>query len=201
MLLYLRARKTLRALAIIGAVQVVILATGATKVPFLSLADGGSVQLPAALLLPVLAAAAVAYSVAAPTSVLERVAVRPLQRLDAVLVLGYCLFLLVSGGLLWTAGVDLAAESTRNALGFVGATCLAVRFLGPGPGTTILPVYVLLSVASGGARRPRPWTWFLVQDAGPRDVTIALLLLGLGLLCWSSQERTGGSRGFPQTAV
>jgi hypothetical protein len=201
MLLYLRARKTLRALAIIGAVHIVILTTGTTEIPFLSLADGGSVQLPAALFLPVLVAAAVAYSVATPTSVLERLAVRPLPRLDAVLVLGYCLFLLVSGCLLWAAGVDLAAESTRNALGFVGATCLAVRFLGPGLGTTILPVYVLLSVASGGARRPRPWSWFLVQDAGPRDVTIALLLLGLGLLCWSSQERTGGSRGFAQTAV
>lgn len=189
---WLRVRRLGGSIAVTVAVLAILGVVGDLSVPMFSLGSLADLALPVSMVAPVAIAIVVPWSLGRGDERLEGVAVRPVDHLDAALVL-----LLVVGFGATAAATEavglttLGIEAGRNGLGLVGMA-LAARWLVGGEAAGLAPVAYVVLVGFFGGDSPRTaewWAW-LVRPAGSASAaTQSIALLGLGLLLTARGRR------------
>ncbi|NJO83108.1 MAG: hypothetical protein HC828_09995 [Blastochloris sp.] len=153
--------------------------------------DGSIIPLP--LVLPFAVAIAVAFSLTTGDPLLERVASRPILLLDSlyagsIAVAALLVCLLIEQ----VFDIDLALETGRNALGYIGLVLLGRRMLGVQV-AALVPIVVVLGLALLGISSSGAfywWSWPFVPDNNLWSWVVMVSLLIVGML--ATLIRPGG---------
>ena len=182
--LWLKARRARQIAASVAAAVIAIAGVGEIKISLPVFGELSGLQMPLALLAPVVLVLTLAAGLANGDPRVEAVASRRIALLDAVLVATATAALAVLCVVIQLVGFStLGAAAARNAIGLAGILLLC-RPLGMRV-AAIVPVGFLVFVAafgSDGTGNPDWWAWAVASGANSGSWAIAAALAAAGLL-------------------
>ncbi|MER7108385.1 hypothetical protein [Streptomyces sp. NPDC000229] len=159
-----------------------LLAGSALPIPSLFSGVGNGIPIP--LVIPVIPAAIVLHAVNQVPEAYNTVAVRPVQRYRACMIITACIAAAVlAGAENYLIDFPIAFAVARNLAGYLGVGLIVQHLFGPryGPlSVATVPVFCAL-VGLGPTGRPFAWTWPVHEAASALAGATAVCLFGIGL--------------------
>lgn len=186
---WLRVRRAQASLIAVLGVTLALLPIGNLALPLPNLLGGAHLEVPLALLLPLIIVIVIASGLANGDAIQEAVASRPVYLFD----IGYCMAIalvtLAACQIVAANGSTLAHAAGRNTCGYIGLMLLGRRLLGA-QAAPILPLAIAIAMNLFG-RQPdlqvRWWAWGIAASDSPSAVVGVVLAMIIGVLATLGQ--------------